>query len=189
MAVHNLLDLDEPAYILNGILLPAGSGSAALVEVVEGDGRTYGWPAELRAPLAYFTRLRTRSRALADGPANDFDDDDLDALVEHGLLWRLLPGRGSEEIGRAVVHMRAPLAKNQDMPGFVLLDVGDGWVTPLSQPGAALLVAAAGRELGPVVADAAQQAGAALESVWWALGVDLAKLLGSGAGAVTVGGR
>lgn len=186
MAVHNLLDLDEPAYILNGILLPT-DGATDVVEVVEGDGRKYGWPTELRTPLTYFSRLRTRSQALSDGPAYGFDADDLDALVEHGLLWRLLPGRGPEQIGPGVVYVRAPLAENQNRPGFVVLDLGDGWVTQLSEPGAALLAAASGHELGPVVADAARRAGVDPEPVWWALGVDLAKLLGSGAGAVSVG--
>ena len=125
-ALFTLLDLDEPAYLLNGRLLPAEAGT---VQVATGPDAVVSYPAPFRPVLRYFSRLRTRSEASLAGRGLDFDADDVAALRRAGVLWTLEPGTDSgiiDQLSRIRVHLIGPPAPEQNRPGFVVLQADDG---------------------------------------------------------------
>lgn len=186
MTVYNLLDLAEPVYQLNGALVPGETGP---VHVAVGVQAVAEYPAEFRPVLAYFTRLRTRSQALAAASGVGFDADDLAAMVTAGVLWSAAPsptGGQIENLGRLGVHPVAPPSAQQDYPGYVALTTPEGAEPLVSTLGAALLTEAAGGALGPVVARAVAERSLDLDATWRRLAADLAALFRSGAAVLTV---
>ncbi|MFT3970026.1 MAG: hypothetical protein QM695_07045 [Micropruina sp.] len=177
MTIYNILDLEEPAYILNGVLVPAADGSLQLADQA---GRANVYPTEFRALFEYFTRLRTQSEALDARSRVGFDADDLAALVQHGLLWRLTPGAVAAQIRAARFLLRAAVAERQDWPGFVLFKVDADTITPVSEAGAALFKEAAGQPLGPTITRVAATAGIPEQQVMRTVAADLTRLLSTG---------
>ncbi len=185
MALYNLFDLAEPAYLLNGVLMPADGGPA---EIAQAGGGVVTLPAEFRHPLRYFSRLRLRSEALASGSGSGIDAADLDAMTRSGILWQLEPGDAAALAGQLAtlrLHVRAPLAADQNRPGLIVLDLGGGAACLISEAGRVLLERTPGRELGAVVGDEIQTTGAAPAVVWRRVAGDLTRLLRTGAAAAT----
>lgn len=184
--IYNLLDLDEPVYHLTGALVPADTGP---VQVVVGPDAVAEYPDEFRPVLAYFTRLRTRSQALAAASGIGFDADDLAAMATAGLLWSAEPAPVDAQIaalGRLGVRTVVPPSPHQNYPGYVALTTPDGAEPLVSDLGAALLNEAAGGALGPVVARVAVEHSLDPHAVWRRLGADLAALFRTGAAVLTV---
>ena len=185
MALYNLLDLAEPAYLLNGVLVPADDGPT---EIVQADGRVFSLPAEFRRPLRYFTRLRLRSETLAPDSDSGVDADDLNAMVRAGILWHLRPGSATDiarQLSPLRLHVRAPLAAEQNRPGLIVLDLGGGAACLISDAGRVLLERTPGRELGDVVGDEIRVTAAQPAAVWRRVAADLTRLLRTGAAAAT----
>lgn len=189
-ALFTLFELDEPAYMLNGRLVPAAAG--AEVQVITGPDTVSSYPPLFRPALEYFTRLRTRSEALEAGgdPDLDFDAGDLAALRDAGLLWTLMPGDGTaiiEQLGEICLQVVAPLAKDQNRPGYVVLQAEPGYVAPINTASYGLLGELEGYLLGPSVEQVARAAEVPARAVWHGLVPDLTLLLRTGTAAITQG--
>lgn len=189
MAIQTLLELPEPVLILNGMLVHSPAPGTTQLARAAGELATY--PDEFGPTLAYFTKLRTESEAVADGPVVGFDAADLTALVATGVLWRCAPASTDElkrRLGALGVLVVAPPAPVQNREGYLCLALGDRQVTLLSTVGAEILEAAAGDPVGPVVAQLAARHAADPDVLWRYLAADLAGLLATGAAVVVIGG-
>lgn len=191
-ALFTLFELDEPAYMLNGRLVPAEAG--AEVQVVTGPDTVSSYPPLFRPALEYFTRLRTRSEALeAGGDADrdlDFDAGDLAALRYAGLLWTLMPGEAAtiiQQLGEISLQVVAPLAQDQNRPGYVVLQAEPGYVAPIDTAPYGLLREFEGNLLGPSVEQIARAAEVPARAVWHGLVPDVTLLLRTGTAAITQG--
>lgn len=143
--IYNLFDLDEPAYMLNGRLPSADEGPIRVYGILS--NRSWELPEEFRPVLSYFTRLRTASEVEEVATELGIDDDDLAALVESHLLWKIGPQPFLTQLsvlaGLKILDV-APRAPVQNRPGMVVIALPDttDWVTVVDEFSAAVLAEA-----------------------------------------------
>ncbi len=180
-AVVSLRHLQEPAYVLLGGLVP-DDGSGA-VRVLRSGESVVEYPSDAAEAAAYFSRLRSRSDAVAAVTSWGGDAADLDALVDDGTLV-CLPA-GDESRVRAVL---APLGVLVPSPATladdgltVWLTLPDGRRAGISTLTAAVL-SAAEAGVGAGVRMVADGAGLDSDAVWRSTVHDLTTVLSTGAG-------
>lgn len=183
----SLRELNEPTYVLAGVLLPQDPADPDAVEVVVAPDAVDDYPAAARPVLEYLSVLRGRSDALTDLAPWDAEPDELDRLVAAGVL---IGFPASDET--AVREVIAPLAlaitaktKVASDGKTLLLLLPNERAVIMGSSTLAVLGDQTARPLGTGVAAVAAEAHVDLDWVWRHLLVDLTAILGTGAGALT----